>query len=144
MGFRGMGDRGYSRSLGSANQGFVEGEKRCAGRAACEVDGIGDLEALSDQGESVKDVARVLRHDVRGVEELLESVTNHCLVKTVIFAELPGSFEQYGLRDPDGADSKGRLNRFELGWVVGNEEANEEVSIDRCHIFASPHDPLPP
>ena len=107
------------------------------------MDGVGELESDGGQGESFRDIARVFDYDVRGIEELGKDVTNICFAKTVSAPKHPGGFKKDGFGDPDGPDCKRRLSSFELGPVVRDEEANEDVSIDRCHTFASLHDPLP-
>lgn len=97
------------------------------------MDGVGEVDSMGRQMKGVGHGERILDAYVFESQQLSEGHRDGGLLKAVECTEDPGGFEQDCLGDPDRASGEEGFGGCGLPGVICREQANQDVSIDRCH-----------
>ena len=78
----------------------------------------------------------VLQDDIAEAGNVRESVSDAGVVQAKHAAKNPGGFEQYGFSDPNWSTFENGACGLSLLGIIPNNNANHDISIDRCHDAA--------
>ncbi len=100
--------------------------------------GIGKLNPVFRQFQRRSYRTFVLGMHIPQTQKPDQRFPNCIVIKFVHTAEDPRGFQQHGFRDPDRPGSKHGTRGSGLLRIVANQQADDNISIDRCHNAASP------